>query len=85
MASITVQICTTVPIPRKQAGHIVTLRAATTGQEISQPTDSNGRAIFPNMASAAYDIFVCDIYKMRFAYGGGDVTKYVPTSCPDIP
>lgn len=78
-----VQICTTVPNPRPQAGHIVTLKAPATGQSVSQSTDSNGIAAFPNIARAVYDIYVCDVYKGRKTYSGGYITWYVPTSCPD--
>ncbi|MCX7597301.1 MAG: hypothetical protein N2512_00310 [Armatimonadetes bacterium] len=82
MSRITVQICTTVPNPREEANHPVKLKNAATGQEVALPTDSCGRAIFQNLASGTYDIYVCGVYKGRKLYAGGDATWYVPTSCP---
>lgn len=72
MASITVQMSC-----GKQC-HAVTLKAATTGQSVSAHTDTTGKAVFLNLAPAAYDVYVDGAYKGRKFYGGGDVTWNFP-------
>lgn len=74
MASVTVRVSC-----GKQC-HTVTLKNPSTGQSVSAHTDSTGKAVFSNLAPAAYDMYVDGVYQGRKFYAGGDVVW--SATCP---